>query len=175
MLGLKRNNVNLVTHDESWSILFEETKVDLFKVLGELISDVQHVGSTAVKGIKSKPIIDIAVSVNNFDSMGQIILLLERNGYEYRGDGKNKGGHLFVKCSETDIRTHHIHIVEQHDPQWENFLRFRDLLNQDPKLAARYEKLKERLAKKYSNDRKEYTKCKDGFIVRILRKYIKTS
>ena len=101
--------------------------------------------------------------------MHQIICRLERNGYEYRGDGKDKGGHLFIKCSGPEIRTHHIHIVEEHDPQWKNFLRFRDLLNNNPQLAVQYEELKEQLAKKYFNDRKKYTKCKNDFIRKVLK------
>ena len=168
MIGLKRHTVKLVPHDETWSIIFDETKKELLNLIGHLIIDIQHVGSTSIKKIKAKPIIDVAILVDNLDVIKQMIDILEKKDYEYRGDGGDDGGHLFVKCSEPDIRTHHIHIVQTNDIQWDNYLYFRDKLNSDRQLAVHYNNLKEQLENKYKDNREEYTKAKNDFINKIL-------
>jgi len=168
MIGLKRHTVKLVPHDDSWSIIFEETKKELLNLIGHLILDIQHVGSTSIKNIKAKPIIDVVILVDNLNVINQMINILEKNGYEYRGDGGDDGGYLFVKCSEPDIRTNHIHIVQKNDIQWDNYLYFRDKLNSDQQIAKQYNNLKEQLENKYKDNRKEYTKAKNDFINKVV-------
>jgi GrpB-like predicted nucleotidyltransferase (UPF0157 family) len=168
MIGLKRNTVKLVAHSRLWKLNFDKEKTNLKKIIGEYIIDIQHVGSTAIKGIPAKPVIDIVILVNKINIMERIRIILQGNGYEYRGDGLNKGGHLFVKNSAPDIRTHHIHIVEQSDIQWHNYLLFRDKLNKDRKLALQYSKLKKKLEKKHHNNREKYTQEKNNFIKSVI-------
>ncbi len=170
MIGLKRHTVKLVPHDDSWNIIFKDTKKEILNLIGHLIIDIQHVGSTSIKNIKAKPIIDVVVLVDNLEIINQMIDILEKNGYEYRGDGGDDGGHLFVKCSEPDIRTHHIHIVQTNDIQWDNYLYFRDKLNSDRQLAIQYNYLKEQLGNKYKENREEYTKAKNDFINKVVMK-----
>jgi GrpB-like predicted nucleotidyltransferase (UPF0157 family) len=62
-LGLKRGTVRLADYDASWAASFEQEKKLLCHLLGERISAIEHVGSTAVPGLASKPIIDIAIAV----------------------------------------------------------------------------------------------------------------
>ena len=168
MIGLKRYTVKLVPHDDSWHILFKETKKELLSLIGDFVIDIQHVGSTSIKNIEAKPILDIAISVNDLKVVNKMQSILEQHGYEYRGDGGKEGGHLFVKCSDPDIRTHHIHVVDVNDIQWNNFLKFRDLLNSYEKLALEYSKFKRKLAKRFKDNRKEYTNSKKDFIDKIL-------
>ena len=169
MIGLKRYTVKLVPHDDSWHILFKETKKELLSLIGDFVIDIQHVGSTSIKNIEAKPILDIAISVNDLKVVNKMQSILEQYGYEYRGDGGKEGGHLFVICIAPDIRTHHIHVVDVKDIQWKNFLKFRDLLNSNEKLAFEYSKFKRKLAKKYKDNRKEYTKAKKKFIDKLLK------
>ena len=89
-------------------------------------------------------------------------------GYIYRGDGADSGGHLFVWESEPDVRTIHLHVVASDDAQWRNYLRFRDLLRQDPALRKRYGELKQALRSEFPDDRKSYTDSKHDFIRSIL-------
>ncbi len=59
--------VTIVPCDELWPGLFEAESVLLQITLGQVISQIHHVGSTAVPGLAAKPIIDIlleAVDLN---------------------------------------------------------------------------------------------------------------
>ncbi len=169
MLGLKRHTVKLVEHNEHWAIAFLETKEQLSKALANLIIDIQHIGSTSIIGIPAKPILDIAIGIKSVEVIPKCIIRLEKIGYEFRGDSGAEGGFLFVKCSEPDVRTHHIHIVEISDVQWSNYLNFRDHLNAYPESANAYSILKQELAKKYPNDRKAYTNGKYDFIAHVFK------
>ena len=60
MIGLKRGTVKLYEHEKDWEINAQNTISRLKKLLGDVIKDIQHVGSTSVFSIKAKPIIDIA-------------------------------------------------------------------------------------------------------------------
>lgn len=69
-----------------------------------------------------------------------------------------------------DKRTHHIHIVEPSSKHWHGKIIFRDYLLAHPELAREYEQLKIKLAKRYTNDREQYTDAKTTFINDILNK-----
>ena len=168
-LGLKRNTVSLKSYDPTWPSLFEQER----RTIGNSLSpasyrSIEHVGSTAVPGLSAKPIIDIAIAIDSLSSLEKIRRSLERIGYEYRGDGGTDGGHVFVKSPGLEIRTFHLHVVWIDDPQWDNYIRFRDALRQNPKLAGEYAKIKMKLAEDFPEDRKKYTHAKDNFIQKIL-------
>jgi len=69
MIGLKRGTVVLCNHQKQWETEAQNTIMRLKKILGPVIRDIQHVGSTAIKTIKAKPIIDIAIAVDCFDDV----------------------------------------------------------------------------------------------------------
>jgi GrpB-like predicted nucleotidyltransferase (UPF0157 family) len=169
MIGLKRHIVRVVDHDPSWSALFAKERESLHRTLGGLVADIQHVGSTAVPGLPAKPILDIALAVRVLDLVPDIVEQLTRIGYIYRGDGGDDGGHLFIRESEPDIRTVHLHVVEQSTTQWKNYLLFREILRDDTNVRKRYTDIKKDLAKQFCNDRKAYTAAKDEFIQGVLK------
>ena len=79
-LGLKRGTVYLEEHQIDWETNARETIDDLYAVLHELHPDIQHIGSTSIHSIKAKPIIDIAIAVNDYDEViARNDMLLERN------------------------------------------------------------------------------------------------
>ena len=68
-LGLKRGMVQLVPHDIQWEENASQTIKKIKMILGDDAIDIQHIGSTSIKNIKSKPIIDIVVGVENFEKI----------------------------------------------------------------------------------------------------------
>jgi GrpB-like predicted nucleotidyltransferase (UPF0157 family) len=102
----------------------------------------------------------------------RIAPVLESQGYDYfwrptHGDDGPPFYAWFIRRDErTGARTHHIHMVEHHFPQWEALL-FRDYLIQHPQVAREYEALKKSLVDTYSRDREAYTQGKSEFIRRV--------
>lgn len=176
MIGLKRGTVELYPHDPEWSQNAEKTIISLKEIFGEVAIDIQHIGSTAIKLIKAKPIIDISVAVTDFESVLKLLPELEANGYFYHPNKTELSDQmLFARGSyydgSGDLQTHYIHIVKYGSIDWINYINFRDHLNKRPYTAKEYEWLKEKLVLRYSDeiDRKNYTRDKNAFIKNVLR------
>ena len=167
-LGLRRGTVAVVPHDSEWETAAEQTIATLKKLLGALIIDAQHVGSTSIKGICAKPIIDIVVGVSDTGVIPEMVRCLEGNGFVFRGQDHPQQ-YLFV-CGDNDVRTHHVHVVIYGSDEWNNYLNMRDYLNSHSEDAAAYSALKEALADQYSEDRETYTAMKNDMIKDILAK-----
>jgi GrpB-like predicted nucleotidyltransferase (UPF0157 family) len=166
MIGLKRGTVKLVPHDVRWHASFEREKKMLLKNIGDVAIDIQHVGSTAVKGISAKPIIDISVGVNKLSDVKKLIKPLSRAGYHLYDTHRDR---IFFAKGPERRRTHHLHVVHYNGAKWKSDMLFRDYLSEHPVRAKAYANLKIKLAKKYSEDREKYTAGKGQFIKATLK------
>ncbi len=63
ILGVPRSHVRLASHDPRWLDCYTAAETDLKRCLGNRLTAIEHVGSTAVPGLDAKPIIDIMVGV----------------------------------------------------------------------------------------------------------------
>jgi GrpB-like predicted nucleotidyltransferase (UPF0157 family) len=63
MIGLEKRNVRIAPHHPSWRDVFQQERHILQKHIGGQVLDIQHVGSTAVAGLDTKPIIEMAVAM----------------------------------------------------------------------------------------------------------------
>jgi GrpB-like predicted nucleotidyltransferase (UPF0157 family) len=76
--------------------------------------------------------------------------------------------HHFAKPAlELDGRRLNLHLTEPSSSLWRERLAFRDALRADPSLAAEYEALKLRLARRHG-DVRAYTDEKRDFVHRVL-------
>lgn len=84
MLGLKHGTVQLYEHEQEWEIEAQNT---IFR-LKEILSSVQHIGSTSILTIKDKSIIDIAVEKQKMMimSFGKGDKKYERNNFKNAKD-----------------------------------------------------------------------------------------
>lgn len=169
VIGLKRGVVELADHDPEWENLARETIGRLRRVFGSVAKDIQHVGSTAISGIKAKPIIDIAVAVDDFGEVESLIPKLNEVGFFKSKLHAIKDDILVCDDDEfADTRSYHVHIVKIDSIQWSNYLNFRDYLNAKPDVAKEYEQVKVSLAAKHHSDRNAYTDGKDSIVPRLL-------
>jgi GrpB-like predicted nucleotidyltransferase (UPF0157 family) len=157
--------VRLREYTPLWAELFEIEATELRATLGALALDVQHVGSTAVPGLVAKPVLDIAVAISAYAQVPRCATLLARLGYQYAYWADLDNDYTFEKGAE---RTHHVHLVEFESRQWGDYLRFRDALRADPRLAREYERTKLALSARFCGNRAAYTRAKGEFIRHVL-------
>ena len=81
MLGLDNNEVILVEYDPNWEKIANSIINKLSYLLNDVILGIEHIGSTAIKNIKSKPIIDIVVGVNKLEDIFKYKIKLEKEGF----------------------------------------------------------------------------------------------
>ena len=176
MIGLKRGTVKLYKHKKEWEIEAQNTISRLKMILGDIIQDIQHVGSTSILSIKAKPIIDIAIAVDDFNDILAFEQELKGNGFHYRPNANLGKQLLFASGSfyegTGDLQTHFIHVTLTGSIDWINYINFRDYLNSTPSAAKEYENLKVSLSRQVpaENGREQYLKGKQSFIVYTLRK-----
>jgi RimJ/RimL family protein N-acetyltransferase len=170
----KNDSIELVTYDNQWPVLAKLEIKALFDVLPKNnLIDIQHVGSTAVPGMLSKPIIDIQIAVDSLKAIKPIAIdELKKLGYEYWHENPDPERMFFVKGMPPfgERRTHHVHIVEPTSKHWAGKIAFRDYLISYPQAAKEYEQLKIELAQQHTFDREEYTNAKTQFVNDILQK-----
>lgn len=159
--------VRLVPPDPNWPLQFGEERKALEEAIGEWApGGIHHVGSTAVAGLESKPIIDILVGVHDLETATACFGPLADLGYLY-APYLPEEMHWFCKPDQNH-RTHHLHLAPLDSQRFHDELAFRDRLREGPKLAERYAALKRRLASEYPNDREAYTDGKASFIAGAL-------
>lgn len=169
MIGLSRGIVKLAPYTNQWKDEFNKEKNLLSSVVGDYVLAIEHVGSTSIKGLDSKPIIDIAMGVKSLNVVNNFRELLESIDYNYRGNGGIEGRVLFAEGSE-ELRTHYLHVEVINSNMWKNHIYFRDYLRLHSDYVNEYSKLKNELALKFADDRSAYTKEKDKFISMVLEK-----
>ncbi len=165
MNGLERGKVKVADYDPAWPKKYAAEAEQLRDSLGNLVADIQHIGSTAVPGLAAKPIIDIAVAVADIQAVDALVGPLEALGYEYRGLLAGIEGHHFFRRGNP--REFFLHVFEAGGDFWRRRIAFRDYLIAHPDVAAEYATLKERLAREYADDRSSYTAEKKAFIGRV--------
>jgi GrpB-like predicted nucleotidyltransferase (UPF0157 family) len=155
--------VEIVPHNPDWKQDFEAEAVFWRTVFGEEVVAIHHIGSTAIRGISAKPIVDLLVVVRGIQRVDAFGARLAASGYLPRGENGIPGRRFFIKGTEA-LRTHHIHVFGAGHPDISRHLEFRDYLNAHPDAAQEYGRLKEELAAAHRRDIDGYVAGKDEFI-----------
>jgi len=163
--------VMIEPYNAAWEKLAAAEIATIKKIASKLTYvSIEHLGSTAVPELSSKPIIDIFIAVAKIEEAMHWVKPLETLGYVFWDENPDKMHLRFFKGMPPfgEKRTHHIHIVETSNNTFEHRVLFRDILRNDQKIRQDYEKLKLNLSKIYSVDREAYTDAKSDFIKKVL-------
>jgi GrpB-like predicted nucleotidyltransferase (UPF0157 family) len=164
MLGLKHGINALVDYDPGWPVAFEEERARIHSAVGDLALGIEHYGSTAVAGLRAKPILDILLGVSPLDSWIKCKVPLEGLGYDYAEHAGVAGHFIFGRGRDRSERTHLVHVVEFNGNSWRANLAFRNALRADQLLRAEYLRVKEHAATVAPEGRAKYGALKHSFI-----------
>ena len=158
-------DVVLTEHKSCWGDWYEEEQQRIRRILHKYDLRIHHIGSTAVKHLWAKPIVDILMELSEYSSITDIKEQLVKGGYLCMSEKENR---VSLNRGYTDTgfaeRVFHVHVRFEGD---NDELYFRDFLRSHPSVAKEYEALKISLWKKYEHNRDAYTNAKSEFI----RKY----
>lgn len=130
---------------------------------------VDHVGSTAIEGLAGKPIIDILISLNDWDLADTVATELENIGYQISERCEDTPRYFITKYSTDGSGCFHLHLCQPNSRWARDMIIFRDELSSDSNFSKSYVNLKKLLAKTYSKDPGSYMREKKIFIERRLR------
>lgn len=158
--------IHFVDFREDWSRRYSDDAKLLAETLQHLVVRIHHVGSTAIRGIKSKPIIDINVEASTFPPDQAAITAMESLGYTHMGESGVPGRAWFKKGSP---RQFNLHWCPEGSEVTRAQIEFRDRLNAHQRLADEYERLKIAAAPGQSIDSQAYAASKSSFIDKVLK------
>jgi GrpB-like predicted nucleotidyltransferase (UPF0157 family) len=161
---LKRK-VELVAYDPAWAAAALAEARRLAVAFGTNRGDTQHIGSTAIAGIKAKPIIDLLPRVHSLDVLDQHADAIKALGYRWWGEFGIPGRRFCTRDDAvTGARLFNVHAFEFGAAEIDRHLAFRDYLLAHPHQARMYEQEKERAAKLHPNDVLAYNAAKSAWI-----------
>lgn len=166
-LGLPNSEVWIVPYDGDWPSLFNDEAERIRTSCSRELTEIVHVGSTAVPGLAAKPIIDIMLGIERFADAVDLEAPLTSLGYVCMGNYGVEGRVFYRRDGHS---THHLQVTERDSKFWTDEILFRDILRADVALARRYQTLKEKLAKEHRHNRSAYTEAKSEFIESALEK-----
>lgn len=156
----------LKEHNPMWREWYLQEKNLLMTIIGnEHIKRINHIGSTSVNGLISKPTIDILLEITEDCDLKFLVSVLEKNGYIFEKQPQNPAPHMMFMKGYTEKgfeeKVFHLHVRYLGD--W-NELYFRDYIQWHKDVAEEYGKLKMGLKDKYEHNRDGYTEAKTEFI-----------
>jgi GrpB-like predicted nucleotidyltransferase (UPF0157 family) len=152
--------IKVVDYDPSWPAAFRAERAGILALIGDLVEDIHHIGSTSVPGLAAKPKIDMDAVLHTDDFVPEAITRVRATGgWDYHGDPYGDGRWTFTRGRTSGTR---LYLCGPHNEAHEKRILFRDWLRSHPEDAAAYEVLKRRLAVEASGDFAFYTGGKSG-------------
>lgn len=155
--------IRLTEHNSEWEKQYEEMSVYLERRLSSHhIVRISHIGSTAIKNIWAKPIVDILIEIAPNEKIDAVAEMIENSGFIKMSESAER---VSFNRGYTDSgfaeKVYHCHLrfAGDHDE-----LYFRDYLNDRPDIADEYQQLKLNLWHQYEHDRDAYTEAKAEFV-----------
>ena len=155
--------ITLVPYKENYKVQFESERHALYGLFHEDALFIEHIGSTAIPTILSKPIVDILLILDKKIDKKDIIEKLTNQGYLLMSEKEKPFQLSFSKGYTIHGYSNHVyHLHVRYEGLDEVY--FRDALLRNPNLAKTYEALKVELLKKHPKDRDQYTMDKTFFV-----------
>ena len=167
---MSKKRVVVMPYDGQWEQDFRDIEKELREALGALAVSIEHVGSTSVKGLSAKPVIDIDVVIRDRSVLGGVIEALAKIGYHHEGDLGIKDREAFKYDGKEHLRKHHLYVCPEDSAELRRHITFRDHLRNDPEAAAGYGRIKEEAAALFPDDIDKYIEYKSPYIEDIYAK-----
>jgi GrpB-like predicted nucleotidyltransferase (UPF0157 family) len=155
--------------NDAWPVWFAEEREGLAAALGSSAVFIEHFGSTAVPGLSSKNIIDIAVGVDGPPDRAEVLAALAGLGYESYGNSPIDPVTLWLWKIE-DERAFVVHVCERDRPWLGEQMDLRNYFRAHPEERDRYAELKQRLAAEIDQSYLQYTISKMSLSIEMIDK-----
>ncbi len=162
-------SVVVLPYDEQWEHAFAHIKDRIQEALGLLALRIEHVGSTSVRGLSAKPIIDIDVVIKDYSVFDAAVTALEEIGYHHEGDLGITAREAFKYDGKEYMPKHHLYVCPQDSAELKRHVAFRNYLRSNPEAVSEYNRIKIEGAALYPKDIEKYIQHKSAFIEKIYR------
>ena len=156
----------LEKYSSNWAKDFENVKHEIEIILEGLTYSIEHVGSTSVPNLDSKPIIDIDIIYTDLPDFIKIKYRLENSGYDHNGNQGIEDRDVFKRKAKgineiLNTVKHHLYVCPAHSIALERHILTRNFLRKHDWARLKYQQMKYELAEKANQDRKTYAALKE--------------
>lgn len=159
--------VEVEEYNGEWREWFAQLNALLQPIVKRYGGRIEHVGSTSVPGLASKPVIDADYILADSELSDSVKADLAALGFYHRGDGGLKGRDMFTESLRLPFR-HNFYVCSADSLHLQNHLKLRNFLCNNPAAARSYGELKMRLAKQYPEDIDAYCAGKSSLLAEFL-------
>jgi GrpB-like predicted nucleotidyltransferase (UPF0157 family) len=159
--------VILVEYDPAWPRLYAREEERIREALGESALQVEHTGSTSIRGLAAKAIVDIVLVVPDPADEPAFVPALEAAGYVLRIREPDWFEHRVLKRTNPKVN---LHVFPPGCSEVERMLRFRDHLRRDVRDRQLYERTKRELAQRDWKYVQHYADAKSDVVAEILER-----
>lgn len=156
----------LSSPDGSWPASYAVVEADLGAALEQWHPRIEHIGSTSVPDLHAKPLIDVVVGVPDeaVDDPG-LPKALDALGYRQASHQATLGRRIFIRRgSPPPVNAH---VVPHEGEAWTQLLLTRDLLREDPEVAASYVAMKQQADADSGGDYRKYRARKEAWFAEL--------
>ena len=164
---METKKITVMPYDVKWEEDYKTLREVILRSLGNLAIRIEHIGSTSVRGMSAKPIIDMDVVINDRKDFNDVILSLANAGYVYEGDLGIADREAFAYKGEAELPEHHLYVCPEDSPELRKHTAFRDYLRTNPDAAREYSRIKEKGADLYPDDIEKYIQYKSSYIQKV--------
>lgn len=156
----------LEKYSSNWINDFTDIKREIVNALNGLTYTIEHVGSTSVPNLDSKPIIDIDIIYSKQLYFEKIKLGLEKIGYYHNGNQGIQDREVFKRNGKLtneilDTVKHHLYVCPIDSKALERHILSRNFLRKNDWARIKYQQMKYELSEKANQDRKVYAALKE--------------
>ena len=166
---MKTSKVIVLPYNNNWKNDYIKIKKELEIVLKDLIVGIEHVGSTSVEGLSSKPCIDIDIIIKDYTVFNEVVNQLKSIGYIHEGDLGIKDREAFTYEDKPHLLNHHLYVCPQYSTELHRHITFRNYLRNNKEAVLKYSIIKEQAAKLYLNDINKYMEYKSNCIKELYK------
>lgn len=169
-IGLNRDQLVLMPHSSKWADIYLQESLRVTQAMNSNLPELKlhHIGSTAIKGMVAKPILDMLGEVGEITDLDQFKQIFENLGYEYKGEYGIPGRRYLTLYNDDKSMTFvHLHFFKSGSERFKQHLAFNNILSEQKGLREEYAALKESLVQG-KIARSEYSNAKSALILRIL-------
>jgi GrpB-like predicted nucleotidyltransferase (UPF0157 family) len=152
-------------YDPIWPHWFESAAFRIREALGDKVLQLDHVGSTSVRGLPAKPLIDINLVVVDTTDEDAYVPPLEAIGYELRVREPDWYEHRMLRGFDPPVN---LHVFNPGCEEIEKMLRLRDHLRTNDEDRELYARTKRELAAQEWKYVQNYADAKTAVVQEIL-------
>ena len=142
--------IKIVDYNENWPLNYVVEANEIRNMIINNLVSIYHIGSTAIKGIRARAMIDILIVVKKTISEDELITKLEKLNYSYYKENENEECYSLKKKDDSFC----LYVFYENQVcEIEKYLAVSLYLKEHYEIAIEYMRIKETLAKKYLNNK----------------------